>query len=179
MPGNSFSRQRRTYCCTCSSSHTSAALYSFAFTLRSINRASTAWLSNCGFAGRTAARADVKTDGCPFETKPVPELVDEKSLVRKMELRGDVGEEHEGWRCDAGLSHIENADVRSSRARWRVRGADVSHELVEFGCSDALAARRGDAVDGFEQLGGALPGQRGDVEDRRVIEKLELPAQRF
>src|SRR4030095_2858751 len=98
-------------------------------------------------------------------------------FVGEMEFRGDVGEEHERGRGNAGLRGVENADVRAAGTRGRVRCADVSHKLVQFGCSDALAARRGYAVNCLEQLRGALAGQRGNVEDRSVIEKFELPPQ--
>src|SRR5215475_9951067 len=130
-------------------------------------------LSNCGFARRTAAGADVEADGCAFEAKAVAELIDEKSLVGEMKFGGDVGEEHERGRRNASLRRVENADVRAAGARGRVRRGDVGHKLVQFRCSDALAARRGDAVDRLEQLRGALAGQRGNVEDGSVVEKFE------
>src|SRR5262249_1420488 len=134
-------------------------------------------LSNCSFATRTAAGADVETDGCPFEPKTVAELVDEKSLVGEMEFGGDVGEEHEGGRRNAGLRRVQNADVSGAGTRGARCRAPVGHELVQFGCSAPLATRHGDAIDRLEQLRGALAGQRGNVEDGSVLEKFELPPQ--
>ena len=47
-----------------------------------------------------------------LESEPLPELVHEKPLVGEVELRRDVGEEHERRRRHAGLRRIEDAHVR-------------------------------------------------------------------
>src|SRR5687768_4537259 len=91
MPGNSFSQERSTYDWTPVISQTSAALYSLGVTSPSIARPP--------LRGRVLPPPPhVQPDRRSFEAERLPKLVHEEPLVGEMELRGDVGEEHEHGR---------------------------------------------------------------------------------
>src|ERR1044072_6957617 len=99
MPGNSFSQERSTYGCTCSSSQTSPALYSLGVTALSIPGSARARTPSPSRTPCTRWRPPsgphVEADGRSLEPEPLPQLIDQEPLVREMEIRGDVGEEHE------------------------------------------------------------------------------------
>src|SRR5437867_2575239 len=140
MPGNSFSQDRSTYGCTCSSSQTSPALYSLGVTRASIPA------SLARGAVRTLLSppgSDVEANRRSLEPEALPQLVDEKPLVGKVKLRRDVGEEDERRRGDAGLRRVEDAHVRAPRAGRRMRRGDLRDELVQFRRLHALPARHG------------------------------------
>src|SRR5688572_13109414 len=99
MPGNSFSQDRSTNGCSCASSHTSAALYSFG-----VIRGLSIPAALCLFLATSST--NVKPDGRALEAESLPELVHEEPLVGEVELRRDVREEHERRRRHAGLGGV-------------------------------------------------------------------------
>ena len=64
----------------------------------------------------------------------------EEPLVREMERRRDVGEEHERRRRDADLRRVHDPHVLAARADRRVRRGDRLDELVQRRRRHALAA---------------------------------------
>src|SRR5688572_5463319 len=116
-------------------------------------------------------------DGSPFESKLLPQLIHQIPLIRKVEFRGHVREQDERRRFDAGLDAVKDADVPARLAGRRVGGRDALEELVEFRRGDPLLPRGRHAIHHFQQLPGAVAGQRREPDDRRVLEELELKAQ--
>src|SRR5207302_11229930 len=68
--------------------------------------------------------ADLNANRCPEEAKCLPQLVDQETLIREMERRGDVGEEHERRRRHADLRRVEDAHVLAAGADRRVGCGD-------------------------------------------------------
>ncbi len=94
-----------------------------------------------------------------------------------MERGRGVREKHERRRRDVGLRGIHDAHFVAARARRRVRGGDLRDPSVQLPCRHALVARVGHPVDRLQQLRRPLAGQRGEVQDRRVVQKPHLAAQ--
>src|SRR5207302_9478330 len=115
-PRKSFSQEPSTYGGPCNSSQTSPALYILGVTAVSIPA------SLARGAVRTLLSApgpDVKPNRRAFKSEALPKLVDEKSLVGKVKLCRDVGEEDERRRRDARLRRVEDAHVRAPGAGGR------------------------------------------------------------
>jgi hypothetical protein len=111
------------------------------------------------------------------EPEGVADLVHKKPFVGKMEGRRYVREEHEGGRRDTRLCRIEHAHLFPPGAGRRVHGRDGLNESIELWCRHAFLTSVGHPVDRLQQLRGALPGGRRDMQYRSVVEKLQLPAQ--
>src|SRR5262245_33178336 len=73
------------------------------------------------------------SDRSPLESERFPQAVPQVSLVREVERRGDVGEEHELGGRDAGLRGVEDADFAAAWARGRVHGGHRLDEAVQLG----------------------------------------------
>ena len=96
-----------------------------------------------------------------------------------MELGGDVREEDERRRRDARLRRVEDAHLRCARAGGRVHRGDRLDEPVQLagvGIRFASALRR-PCRWSRATLPAPLAGRGRDVQDRRVVEELHLPAQ--
>ena len=142
------------------------------------------WPSASAPATRAQRRGRTRHDfltwmriGVPISPNDSRSRFAEKPLVGEVELGRDVGEEHERRRRDARLRRVEDPHVPLAGARGRVHGGDGLDEPVELAGRDAAHARLGDLVDRLEHLRRALAGGRRDVQHRRVVEELQLPAQ--
>src|SRR5215203_7337986 len=101
----------------------------------------------------------------------------QEPFVGKVELGRDVGEQRKGRRSDAYLRRIENPHGLARRTRHRMRCRCLLQKSIELWRGDAAAALFEDVLDNLEQLRGALARERGDVNDRRKIQKLQVEAQ--
>jgi serine/threonine-protein kinase len=120
---------------------------------------------------------DLQPDRRPDEAERLAKLVDQEPFVREMEIRRDVGEQHERRRRHSLLRRVKNAHVLPARARRRMRGGDGLDEPVQLSRGNPLRARLGDLVDHLEHFGCALAGRRRDVQDGGVLQELHLLAQ--
>src|SRR6187397_1565759 len=84
------------------------------------------------------------------ESEFVPQLVDEKSLVREMERRRHVGEKHEPRRRDADLCRVEDADVSAPGTDGGICRGHGFEPSVQRRCRNPLLTCGSNLVDGLE-----------------------------
>src|ERR1700722_2737388 len=112
----------------------------------------------------------------PQKPEGFPNLVLQKSLIRKMELHGAVGEQHKRRRRHRRLRHVENLHARTHRHR---------RPLEIYSLDETVHGRRWDALPPlgrnlFKQRKDflrALPCLRRNKYDGRVAQKFKIPTQ--
>ena len=111
---------------------------------------------------RTSVRGDALIARAVFdpnwrthEAEGMSDLVFQKTLVRKMEFHGPIGEEDEGGGRDGGLGHVVDFHALTDGNGGALE-VDVFQEAVHLAGSDALAALGGDFLDKGQNLVGAF-----------------------
>src|SRR5207247_6406432 len=99
--------------------------------------------------GIAIAAAHLNADRRPDEAEFLPQLIDQETLVGKVERRGDVREEDERRRGDANLRRVQDANVPAARAHRRICRGDRFDERVERRGRHPCAYRRGHPGDRF------------------------------
>ncbi len=122
--------------------------------------------------GSFVAGTDFEPDGRAFKAEGGADLILEKTLERKVQFDGAVGEEDEGWRRDGSLSHVVNADAFGHGNAGALE-IDFVEEAIHLAGGDALAALGGDAEDHVENAGDIAAFGGGDEEDWSVAEVFE------
>src|SRR5688500_5362776 len=132
------------------------------------------WPMACGLFTFPHLQPDRRT----FEAERVAQLVQDEALVREVELRRGVREQHEGRRRRVGLRRVHHAYFPTRPGRdGRVRLGDFLDEPIQLASADTLRTRLRNAIDRLEHLRRALAGQRRDVQHRGVVQEFQLPPQ--
>src|SRR5271165_3089726 len=124
-------------------------------------------LSAFFLAIRRLARAVLDPYRSAHKAESRADLVFQKTLVRKVQLDGAIGEQNEPRRRDRGLRHVINLHPFGDGNRGALE-VDAAEEAIHLTGADALAALARDQGEGGEEFVEVLSRRSRDENDWRI-----------
>src|SRR6185437_9491282 len=131
-----------------------------------------------GRAARALFDALLKTDGRSGEVELLAELVFEETFIAEMQAANLIREKHESRRGHGSLRDVINFNFA---AGWRSAAVQIDSRepAIEFASGHAALARGHDLVDQRKKPASAFTRERGEKNDGRIIEELQLFVNQF